>query len=66
MGNRLIGYLAAVIVLTALAASALAYDTSGADRLRNARDWNGLLAYSQAWTQAQPDDATGWFYLGNT
>jgi len=30
------------------------------------KDWNGLLSYAQGWTQAEPENATAWFYLGNT
>lgn len=30
------------------------------------KDFDGLLAYSKAWTQAEPSSSTAWFYLGNT
>ena len=31
-----------------------------------ARNWSGLLRYASAWTNAEPTDAMGWFYLSNT
>jgi len=46
------------------AALAGTYSASDADVYVHKKDWNGLLGYSKAWTQAEPDNPTGWFYLG--
>jgi Tfp pilus assembly protein PilF len=32
--------------------------------LENAKDWQGLLSWCRQWTQAQPGNASAWFYLG--
>jgi tetratricopeptide (TPR) repeat protein len=48
------------------AALAGSYSVSGADGYVHKKDWNGLLGYSKAWTQAEPDNPSGWFYLGKT
>ena len=32
--------------------------------LEKAQDWQGLLAHSQRWTQAEPGNEVAWFYLG--
>jgi protein O-GlcNAc transferase len=42
------------------------YTVAGANALVQKHDWNGLLAYANAWTHADPNDAMGWYYLGNT
>jgi tetratricopeptide (TPR) repeat protein len=41
-----------------------AYSSAEANAYVQARDYDGLLQYATAWTQADPDDAAGWSYLG--
>jgi len=48
------------------AIAAAAYSIDKANVYVHAQDWNGLLRYSIAWTQAEPDTPMAWFYLGNT
>jgi tetratricopeptide (TPR) repeat protein len=57
-----------VLLLTACsqASGASAYSIATANGYVNAQDWNGLLRYSTAWTQAEPNTPMAWFYLGNT
>lgn len=42
------------------------FSIEGANAYVSARDWDGLLRYSTAWTKAQPNAPMAWFYLGNT
>ncbi|MEO8481701.1 MAG: tetratricopeptide repeat protein [Acidobacteriota bacterium] len=58
---------AVVVLLSACvnAGSQSAYTVDAANALVRAQDWNGLLRYATAWTKATPNDAMGWYYLGN-
>jgi tetratricopeptide (TPR) repeat protein len=40
------------------------YSARDADFYMQLRDWNRLLQYSSRWTEQQPHDARGWYYLG--
>jgi cytochrome c-type biogenesis protein CcmH/NrfG len=42
------------------------YSAAGAGAYVQSRDYQGLLSYAQAWTQADPNDADAWAYLGAT
>ena len=55
-----------VLLFTALPSFAQSYSVQGANAYVQSKDWNGLLSYAQGWTQAEPENATAWFYLGNT
>ena len=35
----------------------------GAEALEKARDWEGLLAHSRRWTQAEPSTSVAWYKL---
>jgi hypothetical protein len=43
-----------------------AYGIETADQYVVARDWQGLLRCSTAWTQDEPNAPMAWVYLGNT
>jgi len=60
--KRLIIFAALALVVAAPAHAD--YNSAGMDRYIHARDWNGALAYAQAWTKAQPNDVVGWYNLG--
>ena len=47
-------------------APAMAYCAAAANQWLLAQRWVDLLQYVQHWTMAQPDDAEGWYYLGQT
>jgi tetratricopeptide (TPR) repeat protein len=47
-------------------AAAGQFSQAEADRYVNRGDWNGSLAYTRKWAEADPNDAMAWFYLGNT
>ena len=67
MTRKSIAVLALALAALASAAPAHAqFSTAEANRYVGARDWNRALAYMQAWVKAKPDDAIGWYYLGNT
>jgi tetratricopeptide (TPR) repeat protein len=40
------------------------FSQAGAQAIINTKDWNRLLAYGKAWTQAEPNNATGWYVIG--
>ncbi len=48
------------------AVAAGAYGIPQANEFVRNQDWQGLLRYSQAWTQAEPKTPMAWFYLGST
>jgi tetratricopeptide (TPR) repeat protein len=56
----------AVLILAAVDAFAQPFSTDGANAYVAAKNWNGLLSYTQAWTRAQPDAPMAWYYLGET
>jgi tetratricopeptide (TPR) repeat protein len=41
------------------------YSVAGANAFVRAKNWNGLVAYAKAWTQAQPNEPLAWYYLAN-
>lgn len=40
------------------------YSPGGANAYVRAQNWNGLVQYSRAWTAAEANSATAWYYLG--
>ena len=42
------------------------YSMEGVGRYVAARDWQGLLRYTEAWTRSRPNDPDAWFNLGAT
>lgn len=42
------------------------YSIAGANQYVARKDWPDLLAYTRAWTRANPNDAMAWYYLGQT
>jgi predicted Zn-dependent protease len=60
----------AFILVFAMALPAIAmaqsYSLAGANAYVARKDWNNLLAYTQAWTRANPNDPMAWYYLGET
>lgn len=65
MRKQLIGRLivAATLVMAVSASADSGYSNANAQRYQRAQDWTGLLKYAQAWTQAEPNDPSGWAYL---
>jgi len=58
-----------LLALMAFSGTVLAAATYGipqANEFVRKQDWQGLLRYSQAWTQAEPNTPMAWFYLGAT
>ena len=51
---------------TASPVPASGFSVPAANAYVKRKDFDGLLAYSKAWTQAEPSSSTAWFYLGNT
>jgi tetratricopeptide (TPR) repeat protein len=39
------------------------FSQAGAQAIINRQDWNGLLAYGQAWAKAEPDNPTAWYVI---
>jgi tetratricopeptide (TPR) repeat protein len=54
----------AATLLGAIAAQAGGYSAAGANAYVQARNYQGLLTYSTAWTKAEPNNADAWSYLG--
>jgi tetratricopeptide (TPR) repeat protein len=46
--------------------AAPSYSEAGLTPYINRSDWHGLLAYTQAWTQAEPNNPIAWYDLGKT
>ncbi len=46
------------------AAQAQEFSKEKADSYARAKNWSSLLKYTTAWTQASPEDANSWCYLG--
>jgi tetratricopeptide (TPR) repeat protein len=40
------------------------FSKAGAQAIINTQDWNRLLAYGQAWTRAEPNNADAWYVVG--
>ena len=62
--NRLMAAWFAALLLHA--STAMAYSAAAANQWLMAQRWDDLLQYGQHWTAAQPEDAEGWYYLGQT
>src|ERR1017187_6635003 len=59
-------FLLAVVGYFASAPVAAATDwLSGASQYGNNQDWQGLQAYGQRWTQAEPKNSLAWATLGD-
>ncbi|MEP6668536.1 MAG: tetratricopeptide repeat protein [Chthoniobacter sp.] len=54
----------AVGLLSAIAARAESYSARGANAYVQAKDYQGLLQYATVWSQAEPNSAEAWSYLG--
>ncbi len=54
----------AVTMLGAIPARAENYSAAGANAYVRSKDYNGLLRYATAWTNADPGSADAWSYLG--
>jgi len=54
----------AVTMLGAISARAESYSAGGANAYVRSKDYQGLLHYATAWTNADPDSAEAWSYLG--
>lgn len=52
------------IAIGAAAAWAQGYSPGGANAYVQSQNWNALVSYARAWTQAEPNNATAWYYLG--
>ncbi len=54
----------AVTMLGAISVRAASYSAGGANAYVQSKDYQGLLHYATAWTNAAPDSADAWSYLG--
>lgn len=54
----------AVTLLGAIPARAESYSAGGANAYVRSKDYQGLLHYATGWTNADPDSADAWSYLG--
>ena len=54
----------AVTLLGAIPARAESYSAAGANAYFRSKDYQGLLHYATGWTNADPDSADAWSYLG--
>lgn len=54
----------AVAALGAIPVRAESYSAAGANAYVRSKDYQGLLRYATAWTNADPDSADAWSYLG--
>ena len=62
-----VGVVAAFFAILATAAQAQqSYSEAGEKPYIDRKDWSGLLAYTQAWTHAEPNDPLAWYGLGMT
>jgi tetratricopeptide (TPR) repeat protein len=62
MNRILFGLLCLATVSVATAQGV--YSARGANFYVQTRDWDALFQYSSRWTEQQPHDARGWYYLG--
>jgi tetratricopeptide (TPR) repeat protein len=60
------GFLPLIVCVASSLAAGQTYTVEGANHYVAAKNWNGLLRYSKAWTASEPDNPTAWYYLGNT
>lgn len=42
------------------------YSIAGANAYVARKDWNGLIAYAQGWSRANPNEPMSWYYMGQT
>jgi tetratricopeptide (TPR) repeat protein len=61
-----VGLFLSAYLLFAAIAFAATYSIGGANAYVARKDWNGLAAYCNGWTRANPQDPMAWYYLGNT
>jgi tetratricopeptide (TPR) repeat protein len=54
----------AMTMLGVISGHAESYSAAGASAYVRSKDYQGLLHYSTAWTNANPDSADAWSYLG--
>ena len=54
----------AVTMLGVISVRAESYSAGGANAYVQSKDYQGLLRYATAWTNADPDSADAWSYLG--
>ena len=54
----------AMTLLGTISANAANYSAAGANAFVQSKDYQGLLHYATAWTNANPNSADAWSYLG--
>ena len=54
----------AIAALCGIPAQAQRYSVAGSAAYRQAKDWQGLIRYATAWTQAEPNNPEAWGALG--
>lgn len=66
-GNPVFAIVAGLLIFVGSAAGvgAQAYSVARANAYAGAKDWQGLVRYATAWTQAQPNSVDAWGELGN-
>src|SRR5579863_3280781 len=67
--KRLCRLLVFALLLTAFLptfSAAAGYSLAGANAYVAAKNWTGLLQYCRGWTQAEPNDPMGWYYMAQT
>src|ERR1700677_4038156 len=57
--------LVAILASWGTYARAQSYSVAGALKYQNAKDWQGLLRYANAWTKAEPTSMDAWAFVGN-
>jgi tetratricopeptide (TPR) repeat protein len=62
--NLRLATILAVTFLAAIGAQANDYSAAGANAYVLSRDYQGLLKYATAWSNAEPHNAVAWSYLG--
>jgi tetratricopeptide (TPR) repeat protein len=62
--NLRLATILAVTLLAVMGAHANDYSVAGANAYVQSRDYPGLLKYSTAWSNAEPNNAVAWSYLG--
>jgi tetratricopeptide (TPR) repeat protein len=58
-------WLFAVAAFCGLSAWAQSFSDAGAAAYQQKKDWQGLVRYATAWTQAEPNNPVPWGYLGS-
>lgn len=62
--NLRLATILAITFLGAISAYANDFSAAGANGYVRSRDYQGLLRYASAWSQAEPNNADAWSYLG--